>query len=271
MAYQSFKKRDKSIEDDLLKQLAMMDYEEDLSDTTSQYSEYGKDILKQLEIDENKTPIETDYNPELELNNLHNKIQTKFQKKIMVSRQITNYVNRKNNKFLKKKMKEENPNEADNMTDYASVTDQQTLAPSRMMQGSVFSDFGDEFKDELRNLKGLNNHILGKNQIEEMKLKVRQEMDVMKKNKPEMWDLGQLDVQDQSKALEMTQKSALEQKEIGFGTEFDRDVDEIKRSLDKDLEQKLAEIRENQLSLELQRERNKMAEEVRKHPNMIIQ
>ena len=63
MAFPSFKKRDKDLEDDLLKQLAAMDYNEGDSDTTSQYSEYGKDILKQLEMDENKAPVGSGIRP----------------------------------------------------------------------------------------------------------------------------------------------------------------------------------------------------------------
>ena len=74
MAFPSFKNRDKAIEDDLLKQLAAMDYNEEESDSISEYSEYGKDILKQLEIDENKATFDAPLDPEFNFDNLHNKI-----------------------------------------------------------------------------------------------------------------------------------------------------------------------------------------------------
>ena len=60
----------------------------------------------------------------------------------------------------------------------------------------------------------------------------------------------------------MTHEANKAEIEAYGGEEFDRDVDEIKRSLDKDLELRLREIRENEDAMNLQRERFKMAEEV---------
>ena len=74
MAFPSFKKRDNAIQEELRRELAMMEYKEDESDVQSELSEYGKDILKQLELDENKTYGHEELGLELGNRDIHSRI-----------------------------------------------------------------------------------------------------------------------------------------------------------------------------------------------------
>ena len=265
-------------QEELLRQLQELE-NKSISGASSEpnYSEFGKDILMDLENQEKKEYAVNRVSQDDQIFNFHKNVQNKFEKRFKATEMVNKYIERKNNKnLLKEELKSE----------YASVTDNQSLNQSQILKKSIFDDFEEDFKKELLHLKSIKNPILGRNQLGEIRQRVEEEMKVYKENNPEIFNSDllekrELDFKRGSPRKIKNRSFVADQGEHGDGGNdidaqsaqlmmddsvsqvlSEEEINELNKSIEKDRKVKQKQIEKDKEFLAIQRERMLMAEEV---------
>lgn len=174
---------------------------------------------------------------------VHEQFLNQMEKQLNANNMIKTYIFRKNEKNLRKE---------ENIEDNVSIaTEGMSINQSAILKGSVFNEFDDYERQDILKLREVNNFVMGRNQIEEMKQNVEIELERYKEGNPDIFkDDESVDIEDLPGYEEEILARQLENKH-----ELEN------QALTQKMEEKKRQFEQDHKDMRLNCERNQMLEE----------